>query len=230
MAFTKGTEQEVAFLVEALALEPGMRVLDVGCGPGRHSLALARRGIAVVGVDHSPEFVDSPGTRRRPRVCAAEFAALDVRDLGRTTPSSTPRSACARAGSACSAAGTSPTCSAGSPPRVRPGGRLALSAFSATFAVRFLEAGENFDPATGVLHEHATVRDPDGGEAPFDLWTTCFTAARARAARGAARGLTSTASTACTPGDYAPTRRRRSTHPELLLPGRAVSRHPTRFA
>ncbi len=52
-----GTEQEVDFLVDALGLESGMRVLDVGCGPGRHSLALARRGFDVVGVDHSAEFV-----------------------------------------------------------------------------------------------------------------------------------------------------------------------------
>jgi cyclopropane fatty-acyl-phospholipid synthase-like methyltransferase len=53
MAFTKGTEQEVEFLVDALALEAGDRVLDVGCGPGRHAFALARRGIDVVGVDLS---------------------------------------------------------------------------------------------------------------------------------------------------------------------------------
>ena len=83
-AFTKGTEQEIDFLVDALRLEPGMRVLDVGCGPGRHSLALARRGYHVVGVDHSAEFL------RLAREAAASadqvtatFEELDVRDLER---------------------------------------------------------------------------------------------------------------------------------------------------
>src|ERR671913_682751 len=57
-SFTKGTEQEVDFLVDVLALAPGMRVLDVGCGPGRHAHALARRGMEVVGVDISQRFVD----------------------------------------------------------------------------------------------------------------------------------------------------------------------------
>jgi SAM-dependent methyltransferase len=32
-------------------------VLDVGCGPGRHVLALARRGVVAVGVDISPKAV-----------------------------------------------------------------------------------------------------------------------------------------------------------------------------
>ena len=48
---------ELPAIVDALGLAPGMSVLDVGCGPGRHSLALARRGFEVVGVDHSAEFV-----------------------------------------------------------------------------------------------------------------------------------------------------------------------------
>jgi cyclopropane fatty-acyl-phospholipid synthase-like methyltransferase len=56
-SFTKGTANEVAFLVDALALAPGARVLDVGCGPGRHALALAERGIEVVGLDISARFV-----------------------------------------------------------------------------------------------------------------------------------------------------------------------------
>ena len=32
------------------------------------------------------------------------------------------------------------------------------------------------DPATGVLHERATVRNEEGVEKVFDAWTTCFTA------------------------------------------------------
>ena len=57
-SFTYGTEQEVDFLVDALGLTPGTRVLDVGCGPGRHAKALARRGIVVHGVDISHRFVE----------------------------------------------------------------------------------------------------------------------------------------------------------------------------
>jgi len=53
-SFTKGTGQEVSFLVEELGLEPGMRVLDVGCGPGRHTVALGHRGLLALGVDITP--------------------------------------------------------------------------------------------------------------------------------------------------------------------------------
>ena len=45
-------------LAGAAGIQPGMRVLDVGCGPGRHAHALGRRGIEVVGVHTSERFVD----------------------------------------------------------------------------------------------------------------------------------------------------------------------------
>lgn len=52
-AFATHTAAEVSFLVELLHLRPGTTILDVGCGVGRHSIELAKLGMAVTGVDVS---------------------------------------------------------------------------------------------------------------------------------------------------------------------------------
>ena len=59
----------VAFIVHALNLRPGERVLDLACGSGVHALRLARRGIAVVGLDIAPSLV---------RYCTAQAAAAGL--------------------------------------------------------------------------------------------------------------------------------------------------------
>lgn len=56
--FTKNTIAEADFLVEELRLKPAMRILDVGCGTGRHSIELARRGLDVTGLDISPGMLE----------------------------------------------------------------------------------------------------------------------------------------------------------------------------
>ncbi|MBI4617467.1 MAG: methyltransferase domain-containing protein [Planctomycetes bacterium] len=55
--FTKNTLEEVDFLLGELDLPPGGAILDVGCGTGRHSIELARRGYAVTGLDLSSEML-----------------------------------------------------------------------------------------------------------------------------------------------------------------------------
>jgi SAM-dependent methyltransferase len=67
----EATASEVDFVCTRLGLAPRSRVLDVPCGSGRHTIALAARGHTVVGVDISTEAV---GHARR----AAADAGLDV--------------------------------------------------------------------------------------------------------------------------------------------------------
>ncbi|WP_157981999.1 class I SAM-dependent methyltransferase [Oceanicella sp. SM1341] len=50
-----------AAALEAFAARPGERVLDLGCGAGRSSLALARAGAEVTGVDISPDLLAVAG-------------------------------------------------------------------------------------------------------------------------------------------------------------------------
>lgn len=47
-----------------ISLEPGQRVLEVGCGQGHLTKRLARRGIDVTGVDVNPEAVEVAGSDR----------------------------------------------------------------------------------------------------------------------------------------------------------------------
>jgi ubiquinone/menaquinone biosynthesis C-methylase UbiE len=170
-SFTKGTEQEVGFLVEALGLEPGMRVLDVGCGPGRHVHALAERGIRAHGVDISERFV-SLGAEAATE--GATFERLDARSLPFDGEFDAAISLCQGAFGLLGGSDDGEVL-AGMARAVRPGGRVAVSAFSAYYQVRWLDETDSFDADRGVNHERTVLKDPGGAEAEFDLWTTCFT-------------------------------------------------------
>jgi SAM-dependent methyltransferase len=53
-------------------------VVDLGCGPGAHSLALARRGYDVVGIDGSPRMVEAARARAARDGLDVTFAVHDV--------------------------------------------------------------------------------------------------------------------------------------------------------
>src|SRR5262245_9270755 len=53
----EATAREVDFLRDQLRVAPPAKLLDVPCGGGRHSVALAAAGYQMTGVDISPEFL-----------------------------------------------------------------------------------------------------------------------------------------------------------------------------
>ena len=166
-----GTGQDVDPGVDALHLVPGQRVLDIGCGPGRHAHELARRGLAVHGIDISHAFVE---LARRDAPPGASFARLDARALSFDGEFDAAICLCQGAFGLMTAGGDDEIVLANIARALRPGGRLALSAFSAYFAVKYHEAA-TFDAATGVAHERTEVRDPAGRAETVDLWTGCYT-------------------------------------------------------
>lgn len=170
-SFTKGTEQEVDHVVGALALQPGERVLDVGCGPGRHAHELARRGIVVHGIDISRPFIEL-AQASAPSGCT--FQRLDARHLPFDSEFDAAICLCQGAFGLMTAEGEDATVLAGIARALRPGGRLALSAFNAYFAVKH-HTDADFDADLGIAHEATEVRDPGGRVKAVDLWTGCYT-------------------------------------------------------
>jgi 2-polyprenyl-3-methyl-5-hydroxy-6-metoxy-1,4-benzoquinol methylase len=75
------TRREVDFLIAALSLRGTETILDLGCGGGRHSLELARRGFTVVGVDLAAPVLAHARAQAAAEGLSVEFVQGDMREL-----------------------------------------------------------------------------------------------------------------------------------------------------
>ena len=215
-SFTRGTVAEIDGILGMADLQPGARVLDVGCGPGRHVLELARRGFEVTGVDISRRFVDlARGAAEAEGLDRVSVEVADARALTFDAEFDLVISLCQggfgltggpgadTAGEAGPAVELDEPVLAGMARAVGEGGLVIVSAFSAYFQVRYLEAHDRFDADLGVNEEPTTVRNPEGETRDVALWTTCYTP---RELRLLARtvGLSPEAVHGVTPGRYRP--------------------------
>src|SRR5579863_5613168 len=74
-------EREVAFAAQKLGLTGGARVLDLCCGPGRHSALLAQRGYRVTGLDLSQPYLDLARRAAADHQTAIETVLADMREI-----------------------------------------------------------------------------------------------------------------------------------------------------
>ena len=70
-------QRTVDWLMKTLHLQPGQRVLDLGCGPGLYAARLADAGLRVTGVDFSQGSIDY-ARRQHPEI---EYLCQDYLDL-----------------------------------------------------------------------------------------------------------------------------------------------------
>jgi 2-polyprenyl-3-methyl-5-hydroxy-6-metoxy-1,4-benzoquinol methylase len=79
--FTQGTVGECDFIEKEIGFNKSARILDVGCGTGRHSIELAKRGYAVTGVDLSDSLLNRAKEKALERNVNVEFKKADARYL-----------------------------------------------------------------------------------------------------------------------------------------------------
>lgn len=75
------TAIEVEAIDELLGLPPGSRVLDVGCGWGRHVVEMASRGFKTTGVDFSTVLLQEAERAAKDRDVAVSLVCGDMRKL-----------------------------------------------------------------------------------------------------------------------------------------------------
>lgn len=79
--FTQGTTGECDFLEKELHFDKSLKILDVGCGTGRHSIGLTQRGYIVTGIDLSDSQLERAREKAKLNHMDIEFLKHDARDL-----------------------------------------------------------------------------------------------------------------------------------------------------
>lgn len=79
--FVQGTVGECDFIEDEIGRDRATRILDIGCGTGRHAIELARRGYHVTGIDLSDSQLARAKEKSLQQNVLVDFRKLDARDL-----------------------------------------------------------------------------------------------------------------------------------------------------
>ncbi|MGE0087180.1 MAG: class I SAM-dependent methyltransferase [Desulfococcaceae bacterium] len=79
--FVHGTIGECDFIEKEIGYDKAARILDIGCGTGRHSIELARRGYTVIGIDLSESQLKRAKEKASEKNLQIVFQKYDARNL-----------------------------------------------------------------------------------------------------------------------------------------------------
>ncbi len=79
--FTKGTIGECNFIEEEINYNKRSKILDLGCGTGRHSIELAKRGYQITGIDLSESQLNRAKELADKEKLNIDFQIQDARTL-----------------------------------------------------------------------------------------------------------------------------------------------------
>ncbi len=79
--FVTGTLGEVDFIEKEIGFDKSKRILDIGCGTGRHAVELAKRGYNVTGVDLSEAMLKKAAQKAEAAGVKVNFIRHDAREL-----------------------------------------------------------------------------------------------------------------------------------------------------
>ncbi len=170
--FVTGTKAEVDFLIQHLNLTPEQRILDMGCGTGRHALELARRGYHVTGVDLSDGMLEQARqAAQKDNLTNVTFQQADATRYATDTPFDRIYCVCE---------GSLGLVGAGSNPQehdlsvlrnlyaaLKPGGQMLITVLNAMRHIRLYQQADVdngiYDPMT--LTESGTISTGEGDTA-----------------------------------------------------------------
>ncbi len=79
--FTQGTIGECDFIEQEINYNKGLKIIDIGCGTGRHSIELSKRGYDVTGIDLSENMLKRAKEKAKKNNLAIDFQQQDARNL-----------------------------------------------------------------------------------------------------------------------------------------------------
>lgn len=80
-SFTQGTIGECDFIEQELNFNKSLKILDVGCGTGRHSIELSKRGYVITGIDLSESQLACAREKAEENNLQINFLKHDARNL-----------------------------------------------------------------------------------------------------------------------------------------------------